>query len=294
MKISSVMNEKDKHEDLSLNQRIVERYPELSRKEKKIADYILENYRGAFAISAAHLAELTETSSATVVRFARHLGLSGFQQFRSRMLNEVKEEMMPEDRFKLLSPTENQISTVLKIAEQEVKNINDTLQEIDPNAFEQFISELNKCRSVYTLGIGISSFLARLAAYLLNQAGLTTHVCAKEEHSFLEKLIRLTPRDVVLGFSFPPYSKETIQAVKFCHERGVRCLGITDRATAPIVQWSHFVLLAQTKNIMFTNSLASVAMLINAITTEIALLNKKRVVADLDIINRLLAGDFLS
>jgi DNA-binding MurR/RpiR family transcriptional regulator len=136
--------------------------------------------------------------------------------------------------------------------------------------------------------------LARLSAYQLNQAGLTTQFCAKDEHSFLEKMIHLTPKDVLLAFSFPPYSKETVQTVKFCYERGVRCLSVTDRATAPIVRYSQETLLVKTRNLMFTNSVSAVAMLINAVATEIALLNKKRVVADIDLINQFLEGDFLS
>jgi DNA-binding MurR/RpiR family transcriptional regulator len=240
------------------------------------------------------MAEQVGASPATIVRFSQHLGFSGFQHLRSQMVNEIQEEMMPEDRFKLLSPDSNQISTVLKIAEQEVKNINETLREIRRDTFEKFIAALNKGRCIYTLGIGISSLLARLSAYLLNQAGLTTQFCLKEEHSFLEKLIRLTKKDVLLGFSFPPYSRDTIRAVKFCQERGVTCLSVTDRPTAPIVQWSWATLLVRTKNLMFTNSLSAVTMLVNAIATEIALLNKNRVVTDIDLINKFLEGDFLS
>jgi DNA-binding MurR/RpiR family transcriptional regulator len=288
------MNGDNKENIVSLNQRISGKYPLLSRKEKKIADFILQNFPAAFALSAAHLADRTGTSSATIVRFAQHLGFTGFQQFRLHMLNEAKEEMMPEDRFKLLSPKENQISTVLKIAELEVKSINDTLQQLDRAVFERFIAGLNKGRCVYSLVIGISSLLARLSAYQLNQAGLTTQFCAKDEHSFLEKLIHLTPKDVLLAFSFPPYSKATVQAVEFCRERGVLCLAVTDRTTAPIVRFSQEALLVKTGNLMFTNSVSAVAMLINAIATEIALLNKKRVVAEIDLMNGLLSQEFLS
>jgi len=56
----------------------------------------------------------------------------------------------------------------------------------------------------------------------------------------------------------------------------------------PIAQWSHSYLLAQTKNLMFTNSLSAVLMIINAVATELALINKKRVVANIDLINKLL------
>jgi DNA-binding MurR/RpiR family transcriptional regulator len=227
------MKETDGQKNLSLHEKIIQKYPLLSRKEKKIADHFIQNIRTAFSLSIAPLAENTGISSATIVRFAQHLGFSGFQQLRSQLVNEVKEKMMPEDRFKLLTLNGNQISTVVKVAEQEVKNINTTLRQIQQETFKKFIDNLRKGRCVYTLGIGVSSLLARLSAYLLNQAGLTTHHCLKEEHSFLEKLVLLTKKDVILGFSLPPYSRETIAAMKFCFERGVTCLSITDRATAP-------------------------------------------------------------
>jgi len=287
------MKETDSRKNLSLQERIIKNYPFLSRKEKKIADYLSQNLRTAFVLSTDQLAKNTEISSATVVRFAQHLGFSGFQQLRSQMMDEVKEEMMPEDRFRLLTPDGNQISTVIKIAEQEVENINTTLRHLQQETLKKFIDSLRKGRCVYTIGIGVSSLLARLTAYLLNQAGVTTHVCLKEEHFFLEKLVLLTKKDVILGFSFPPYSKETVEAMKFCFERGMTCLSITDRTTAPIAQWSHGYLLAQTKNLMFTNSLGAVLMIINAIATELALINKKKVVANIDLINKLLEGEFL-
>ncbi len=277
-----------------LKQRILQKYPNLSRKEKKIADYILQHIRTVFSLPIKSLSESTNVSSATIFRFAQHLGFSGFQQLRSQMMNEVKDEMMPEDRFKLLVPDDNEIVTVVKVAEQEVKNINGTVNLIEAERFREFIEYLRKSNCVYTLGIGISSIIARLAAYLLNQAGLTTNFCQKEEHFFIEKLINLTKKDVLLGFSFPPYSKETVTAMKFCFERGVTCLSVTDKATAPILRWSHGFLTAQTKNLMFTNSISAVCMIINAAATEIAILTKKKVVTHLDLINQLRKNDFLT
>jgi DNA-binding MurR/RpiR family transcriptional regulator len=278
----------------SLKDTILQYYPSFSRKEKKIADYILQNLRTVFALPITNLAENSGVSSATIFRFSQHLGFSGFQQLRSQMVEEVKEEINPEDRFKLFVPDGNAIETILRVAEHEVKNINITIDHIDPQRFREFIEHLRKGNCLYTLGIGISSILARLAAYLLNQAGLKTYFCQKEEHFFVEKLINLSKKDVVLGFSFPPYSKETVTAMKFCFERHLTCLSITDRATSPIVRWSHSFLTANTENIMFTNSIGAVAMIINAIATDIALLNKKKVVIHLDLINQIEKDDFLS
>ncbi len=277
----------------SLRQRIIDHYPRLSRQEKVIADYVLQNGNTLFTLSTSELAANTGVGSATIVRFAKHIGFSGFQQLKSRIMDEVKEEMMPEDRFKLLRPEKDHVRTLLKIAELEVANINETLHKITKESFDSFIRTLRRAQDIYTLGIGISSHLARLAAYLLNQAGARTQFCGRDEHAFTEKLINLSPRDVVLGFSLPPYSRETVEAVKFCAKRGVACLAVTDRPTAPIAACSQATLFVETRNLMFTNSVSAVSVLLNALATELALLNKRRVVTHIDILNKLTDKDYL-
>lgn len=283
-----------KNAKTSLKELILSRYSFLSSKEKKVADYILQNLHLAFSLPINSLAEKSDVSSATVVRFSQNLGFSGFQELRTRMFEEVKEEINPEERFKLFVPDGNAVKTVIKVAENEVKNINVTIDNISPRLFKEFIEKLRKSSYINTLGIGISSILARLAAYLLNQAGLKTHFLQKEEHYFLEKLINLNKGEAILAFSFPPYSKETISAAKFCYERRITCLAITDKPGAPLAKYSHSILTANTKNIMFTNSIAAVVVLLNAIATEVALLNKKQVVLHLDLINQLEKDGFLT
>jgi len=277
----------------SVKQIIVDKYVDLSQKEKKIADYIIKNHNIIFTHSALELAKHSGTSPATVVRFSQHVGYSGYHQLKNQIIDEMKEQMIPEERFKLLTLNENSISTVLKIAKQEVNNINQTINQIDKRKYEIFIEYLKKARLVYTLGIGMSSILARLSAYLFNQAGLKAHYCGKDEHSFIEKLINLSRKDVALGFSLPPYSEETVRAMKFCHEHDINCLSITDTLNAPIVKWSHSHILVQTKNLMFTNSTSSVSMIVNALATELAFLNKRKLVPNIDLMNELLKDEYV-
>lgn len=288
------MEKSVKKENILLRPRIVAKYDNLTPKERKIADYLLKNHSTAFSLSAADLAEKTGVSLATVVRFSRHIGFSGFYQLRAHMINEVKEELIPEERFKLLSHNKDSLSTLVKIAKQDVENINQTLNAIDRKNFKIFITELRKAKSVYTIGIGISSILARSAAYLLKQAGLRAHFCGQDEHSFIEVLINLDKKDAVFGFSFPPYSGETVKAMKFCYEHGLTCLSITDKMTSPITKWSNVYLRAQTKNLMFTNSISSVLMIINALSTEIALINKAKIVPNIDLMYGLLKNEYLT
>jgi len=262
--------------DSKLKKIIIHKYPKLSNKEKKVADYIIQNLPVEFALSIKELSKNTGVSEATIVRFAKNLGFKGFLHLKSKMIQEAKLEMMPEDRFKLLTHSKNQISTVFRVAKQSVENINLTLNDIDHEQFKKFIRLIRSSNHVYTIGLGISSLMARIVAYQFNQAGIKANACGKDEHAFIERLIHLDSRDLVLALSFPPYSKETVNSLKFCYQRNIRCLALTDKPTAPITQWCHAYLTVKSKNLLFTNSISALSMIINALATELAFHNKNK------------------
>ena len=51
-------------------------YNEMGKSEKKIADFILKNPAALLPLSITDLAEKSESSEATIVRFAKRLGFS--------------------------------------------------------------------------------------------------------------------------------------------------------------------------------------------------------------------------
>ena len=53
----------------------------LSKGQKKIADYVLNNYEKAAFLTALELGNEAGVSESTVVRFASALGLSGYPEF---------------------------------------------------------------------------------------------------------------------------------------------------------------------------------------------------------------------
>ncbi len=284
----------ERNKNPGLRDIIIHKYPQLSKQERKVADYFVQNLQAFVVLTAKELARNTGVSEATIVRFAQNLGFSGFQHLKSRMVEEAKEKIMPEDRFKLMTPERNPESTVFKVAEQEVKNINLTIEALDPGQIRKFIRVLRNSGHIHTLGLGISSLMARVAAYLFNQAGARAFVCQKDEHCFIERLINLDRNDAVLAFSFPPYSKETIEAMKFCHEKGIQCLAITDKPTAPIVEWSRAHLIVRSDNLLFTNAISAIVMVLNALATELAFFNKERAADNSKLIYRMVKDEYWS
>ena len=57
-------------------------YEEMGKAEKRIADWILSNPGGLIPLSISELADQCGCGDATVVRFARRLGFSGYQELK--------------------------------------------------------------------------------------------------------------------------------------------------------------------------------------------------------------------
>jgi DNA-binding MurR/RpiR family transcriptional regulator len=267
---------------------ILPRYPSLPENQRKVADFLLHHVREAPFLSILEIEKRTGTSKATIVRLAQSLGFSGFLELRATLMERVQSSLRIDDRFPLLEGPERKEALSI-VARQDVKNINQTIAHIDRRTFGDVAGMVLKARHVYTLGLGISSLMSQALAYSLNQVGVRATAFVHDYETFLEQLEFVTPSDMVFAFSFPPYSKETIDLAKAARDRKVPVIAITDKLTSPVTFFSRKVLAIRSQNILFTNSFSAISVVINALATEVAIRNKKKALKTSKEIDRLLA-----
>ena len=63
-------------------------YNEMGKAEKRIADWIFSNPGKIVSLSIIQLAELCDCSEATIVRFSKRIGLSGYQELKISLASE--------------------------------------------------------------------------------------------------------------------------------------------------------------------------------------------------------------
>ena len=71
--------------------RILTIQDQLTKKEKRISEYIVSHLTDFENITALSIAGNTNTSLASVVRFCKHCGFSGFGEMKALILKEVLE-----------------------------------------------------------------------------------------------------------------------------------------------------------------------------------------------------------
>ena len=77
-----------------LVQRLEDGYNKFSKGQKKLADFIREDYDKAAFMTAAKMGEEVGVSESTVVRFATHLGYKGYPDFQKALEAPVGEGLL--------------------------------------------------------------------------------------------------------------------------------------------------------------------------------------------------------
>ncbi len=265
---------------LDLEAIIQRKYTGLPENQRKVADFLVQNIREAPFLSVVEIEDRSGASKATVVRLAQSLGFSGFLEMRGKLIQGVQSQMRITEMFPLLAGTSRE-ETLTAVADQDVRNINQTINQLDRKVFRDVARMILNAPRVYTLGLGISSLMARILAYSLSQVAIRSTSLAHDYETFIEQIHLFDRSDLIIAFSFPPYSKETIEVVRAAAGRKTRIVAVTDRVTSPVSLYAARVLPVVSQNMLFTNSFSAISVIINALTTEVALLNKAKALKNL-------------
>lgn len=266
-----------KTEIKSFEELINSKLNKLSKNEKLIANYFLENYNNLAFLSIHEISDKLSVGKSSIVRFTKKLDYDGFHSFKKDIKNQLKSSIAPLEKFRLaINGSHPELTSVTEIAKNEVHNINVLLNNFDNKSFKKAVNLISNSTLIYTTGFNLSSFMAGIMSYLLQRIGLKSFPTNLGGRSLDEQLININSNDTLIAFSLPPYSNETIKAAEFAKRQNAKVISFTNSKTAPIVSYSDIVLIVKSDSTIFTNSFSATLVLTYSLVNEVALHNKER------------------
>jgi len=171
---------------------------------------------------------------------------------------------------------------LVHVARQDIKNINKLLGTLKEETFVEIVKWIEESNRVYTYGASISSVFSSLTSYLFNQVRKEAHCLDESDLTVEEKILMLDKNDILIFFSFYPYSRLTVQYAQLAFSRGLKVIGISDNDFSPISECCTRILAVPRENIVYATSTAAVAVLINAIAAEIGLKKKEELSREIE------------
>lgn len=249
--------------------------PQFSKGQKKIAEYIISHYEKASYMTASKLGEVVGVSESTVVRFACEIGLDGYPQLQNELQEIIRNKLTAVQRMEVTSEQIGGNDVLEKVLNSDIDKIKKTLDSTSREDFSQAVDALVSAKNIYILGVRSSSALARfLSFYFTHIFESVVLVETTSASEMFEKIMRIGENDVLIGISFPRYSRRTVKAFSYAKECGAKTIAITDSNLSPIAEKADFALLARSDMASFVDSLVAPLSLINALIVAVGL--KKR------------------
>ena len=241
-----------------------------SKGQKLIAAFILDSYDKAAFMTASKLGKTVNVSESTVVRFAAELGYDGYPAMQKALQEMIRNKLTSVQRIEVSNDRIGDHDILSMVMQSDIEKIHMTLEEADRQDFDRAVDAIVKARHIYILGVRSAAAIASFLGFYFNLIfENVTIVHATSTSEVFEQLLRIGEQDVILGISFPRYSRRTVKAMQFAHDRGAAAIAITDSETSPLAPFSTLTLLAKSDMASFVDSLVAPLSLVNALIVAI-------------------------
>ena len=264
--------------------KINEKMPTLSKGQKRLASFILEHYDEAAFMTASKLGDEAGVSESTVVRFASEMGFDGYPKMQTELEALIKIKLTAVQRMSVSAEqmSKSKKDVLTNILEKDTERIKSTLSTIDKKSFEQCVEKILKARKVYIIGVRSANSLSSFLAFYLNlMIDNVVYVNSSTATEIFEQIFRIEENDVLIGISFPRYSRRTIKAMEYAFSKKATTIAITDSKYSPLVKFATNSLIARSDMISFIDSLVAPLSVINALLVAISVAKKDEMITTL-------------
>ncbi|NLO46820.1 MAG: MurR/RpiR family transcriptional regulator [Clostridiales bacterium] len=243
---------------------------EFSKGQSRIARFIKESFDKAAFMTAARLGRTVGVSESTVVRFASELGFEGYPEMRRALQEMIRNRLTSVQRIEVAKIVMDTKETLTSILESDIEKIRMTMESVDRQKFNLAVTEILKARRIYIIGTRTSAALSVFMGFYFNLLFDNVTILQDSAASAVyEQILRISSDDVVIGISFPRYSKRTVKALRFSRDMGATVIGITDAETSPLAKIASINLFAKSDMVSFVDSLVGPLSLINALIVAV-------------------------
>ena len=249
---------------------IEQEFPRMSKTQKVIAMYILENPMKAAFSTAKELSVAIDASPASIIRFAQFVtDGKGYPELQAEIQKHVQSITDPMKRLKQNVVVSDEANTIFStIYETQLGNINKTINQNLISSIVKASELIRNASHIYTTGSRASYASAYFIGMHLNRIFNNTDIIEVNDR-IADYLMRTSEKDVVLFVGLPRNSTRLLKAAMFLKEKGTPVITITSTPRSPFVPYSDVALYASCQSNDFHNSQVAVMLVSELIVSYV-------------------------
>ncbi|PFG57726.1 RpiR family transcriptional regulator [Vibrio sp. ES.051] len=211
---------------------------------QRIADFVLEHPENIATLSTSELANACGVGEASLIRFCKKLGYSGYHEFKMLLAVSLAKNHAHEPG--LLSSEIDLNDEMPLVADKLQMIIQQVLSEtralLDFRTLRAVSERISNAESIIFVGVGSSGITAEEAKNKLMRIGLNVDAISNNHFMYMKASL-LSEQDVVVAISHSGESPETIKTLAIAKESGAFTVALTHNSQSGICGHADEVLL---------------------------------------------------
>ena len=226
--------------EFNILERIHASYYQLPAAERRVADYVLSQYRQVQFMSITQLAEECGTADATVSRFCRSLELKGFNAFKIELAKYTAASTAGHLREREV-PTNTAEARYLEAGRLSCAAIDQTLGLLRKQDIDQVVDLFETSGRIYCMGAGGSMLLANECSHLFSTVS-NKFTAVWDSHLQMSCTATMNETDAIMLFSYSGATESGVEVLELAKRRGIKTVLITRYPKSPAAKLADIVL----------------------------------------------------
>jgi len=256
---------------LDFNQIITDRYTELTKSEKRIANYLRKHQEECAFLSVGELAKKLDLSEATMVRFARSLGFESYPDMRKLLQANYRNRVTHSTRLRSRLGDLRETGDVFeRLVVTDIDYLTQALETVDRNELDRAVDMIRAHKRIFVYGVGPSVTLVDLIELRLTRFGWQVVPLRTAGREILESLLLMTADDLLFTICFFDVSPTLHLVLDYANEVGAKVVMLTDTLGPIVGSKANVVLEARRGPMSEFHSLVVPMTIINALLLSVA------------------------
>lgn len=259
---------------MSFSDEVKKRFIRLSRGQRKVAQFIIDNPNVVATHIASEVGKLIGVSESTVIRFCYAMDLSGYSELQEKIkddLSNTKKIPLNQTEVPIGKKHEYLFSEVMN---RDVTSILNTINDIEAENFQKATLYLHEANSIYTLGFRQCAPSTSYLSAMLETFGKQVTKVQFNVEDIVKQINKMDKNDLLFVIALDSILEDILTIVKIAKNKQVKIIAITNSSISPVRDYADVSFVAGSQKHMILDVNTAANSLINALVEGMVLHNR--------------------
>jgi len=256
--------------------RITKAYPKLSEKKKRVADFVLQDYKRISLMTAKELAAQCRVSEPTIIRFAVNIGFSGYLEFVRHVKDMVQMELSSVDRLFNATQQSDEATTLEKYCKNAINNLENLMESVSSTELQTIARAIYHAQNVYVVGYRASAVPASYFGYFLKRIRENVMIDTRLAWEINDSIAQTAETSIIFVITFQRYPRKIIEFLEYAKKFNVKIISLSDSFISPVINLSDQYVVINLKGVSFVDPAAHVITYLGSLIHEITVIDTEK------------------